>query len=516
MAEPAISTASPCSTLPDVTLCCVDTANHALALRALARSRDGVRFARALLLTDALPPGIAAPSGIDVVPIAPIASRDAYSDFVLKSLLPHVATLARAARAMGRLRDQSGGVGSGIPRVRLHRREVVLVRRRHARGQRRILAALAAIARSAAGLRGSQRVDAEDTTIGRTFRPLLEREHGIRFGNEAAGRPLLVRSRLSDRQAVRLSRSLQFLPHRAAGRDRRTRRRILRCDRALAAAPAAAAQLQRARPMEGRRRDRPRASSSRPRTTRKCAALLRGGRAACRGGRSRPAATIPAPAAAARVKHVTGAGHGSLSARQCAAPTAESRQRWCAPRMTLHRQGEHRSRPSAATARCSRPRRSIRSRCTISAWSCTSATGSTMRSRCSSAPRSRSPQEPEFHNNLGLALAAADRNDEAIAAYRRTLDAQARSRGGMEQPGARPARGASSARGRSRRFARPSPASPTSRRRIGISRSRCSRSGDFRARLARVRVARIDSRARQARERRLSRARAGTASSARA
>ena len=31
------------------------------------------------------------------------------------------------------------------------------------------------------------------------------------------------------------------------------------------------------------------------------------------------------------------------------------------------------------------------------------------------------PQEPEFHNNLGLALLAADRVDEAIAAYRRAL-----------------------------------------------------------------------------------------------
>src|SRR6185436_19573571 len=31
------------------------------------------------------------------------------------------------------------------------------------------------------------------------------------------------------------------------------------------------------------------------------------------------------------------------------------------------------------------------------------------------------PQEPEFHNNLGLALAAADRHDEAIAAFRRAL-----------------------------------------------------------------------------------------------
>jgi len=33
----------------------------------------------------------------------------------------------------------------------------------------------------------------------------------------------------------------------------------------------------------------------------------------------------------------------------------------------------------------------------------------------------RVPGEPEFHNNLGLVLAATDRNDEAIAAYRAAL-----------------------------------------------------------------------------------------------
>ena len=38
--------------LPDITLACVDTVNHALALRALERSRRDMRFARAVLLTD--------------------------------------------------------------------------------------------------------------------------------------------------------------------------------------------------------------------------------------------------------------------------------------------------------------------------------------------------------------------------------------------------------------------------------------------------------------------------------
>jgi len=78
--------------LPDVTLLCADTANHALALRALERSRAGIRFARAVLLTDRLPPEVPTPEGIDVVSIAPLRSRDDYSRLMLKGLREHVAT----------------------------------------------------------------------------------------------------------------------------------------------------------------------------------------------------------------------------------------------------------------------------------------------------------------------------------------------------------------------------------------------------------------------------------------
>ena len=67
-----------------------------------------------------------------------------------------------------------------------------------------------------------------------------------------------------------------------------------------------------------------------------------------------------------------------------------------------------------------RQHRNIRLRRTISASSCINATGSTKRSRSSAIGR-RPPQEPEFHNNLGLALAAADRYDDAVAAFRRAL-----------------------------------------------------------------------------------------------
>ena len=91
---------------------------------------------------------------------------------------------ARAARAMGRLRVQSRRMGSGVPRLRLHRRQVVLAQRRDACGNggfslrsRRLLQALQdpRIALSVV----------EDETICRTFRPLLERDYGIRFAGEA-------------------------------------------------------------------------------------------------------------------------------------------------------------------------------------------------------------------------------------------------------------------------------------------------------------------------------------------
>src|SRR5437773_4293751 len=74
--------------LPTVTLCCVDTANPELALRALRCSSSEIRFARTLFLTDRACDA----SGIEVRVIAPLDSREAYSFFVLKKLLDHVET----------------------------------------------------------------------------------------------------------------------------------------------------------------------------------------------------------------------------------------------------------------------------------------------------------------------------------------------------------------------------------------------------------------------------------------
>jgi hypothetical protein len=78
--------------LPQVTLCCVDAINHRLALRALERCRNSIRFARTVFLTDALPADVDVPLDIDVVRTGPITSHEDYSRIVLKNLLPHVRT----------------------------------------------------------------------------------------------------------------------------------------------------------------------------------------------------------------------------------------------------------------------------------------------------------------------------------------------------------------------------------------------------------------------------------------
>jgi len=166
--------------LPGVTLCCVDTANHALAARALRRSAIGIRFARSLFITDRR---VDEP-GIEVRTIATLTSRDDYSRFVLASLLDHVDTphvllvqwdgyALNPAAWRGDFLDcdyigakwfwapEGQRIGNGGFSLR----------------SRRLLEAL----------RDPRIVltEAEDVTIGRTFRALLERDHAIRFATES-------------------------------------------------------------------------------------------------------------------------------------------------------------------------------------------------------------------------------------------------------------------------------------------------------------------------------------------
>ena len=170
--------------LNTVTLSCVDTVNHALALRALERSQRDLRFARALFLSDRIPDGTPVPAGIEWERIAPLQSRDDYSRFVLKSLLRHVETqhvlliqwdgyvVNPDAFDPAFLEcDYIGAtwfwfhdgmrVGNGGFSLR----------------SRKLLEALRD--------ERIQLAEAEDITIGRAFRPLLERDYGIRYASEA-------------------------------------------------------------------------------------------------------------------------------------------------------------------------------------------------------------------------------------------------------------------------------------------------------------------------------------------
>src|SRR5436309_4966945 len=170
--------------LRDVTLIAIDTANHALALRALARSRADVRFGRTLFLTNDIPSEIDVPDGMEIATIGTLESREAYSEFVLKGLSSYVATThALLVQWDGYVINplaweqafldcdyigakwfwQPAGrrVGNGGFSLRSRRLFEAL------RDPRIVVA------------------ENEDLTIGATFRPLLEAEHGIRFADEA-------------------------------------------------------------------------------------------------------------------------------------------------------------------------------------------------------------------------------------------------------------------------------------------------------------------------------------------
>lgn len=76
--------------LPQVTLCAVTSVNVAATLHALEASLARIDVTAARLFTDR--PVASVHSGITVVPIAPIRSAQAYSDFLLTRLVDHVDT----------------------------------------------------------------------------------------------------------------------------------------------------------------------------------------------------------------------------------------------------------------------------------------------------------------------------------------------------------------------------------------------------------------------------------------
>jgi hypothetical protein len=166
--------------LPRVTLCCIDCVNHDLALAAIEQCVRKCRFARVAFFTDRE----FRVDGIECVRVAPIVSREAYSQFVIKELGSHVATdfallvqwdgFVVNAQAWSEefldydyigakwtFHDDAHTVGNGGFSLR----------------SRRLLEALR-----------DPRVVAdplEDVAICRTYRSHLESQHGIRFAPEA-------------------------------------------------------------------------------------------------------------------------------------------------------------------------------------------------------------------------------------------------------------------------------------------------------------------------------------------
>ena len=406
----------PMPELPSVTLCCIDTANHALALRALARCRAGVRFARALLLTDALPPDLALPEGLDVVPIAPIRTRDEYSDFVLKSLLAHIATphvllvqwdgyvanpdawdpaflACDYIGARWHWHDDGMQVGNGGFSLR----------------SRRLLEALQDPR--------IVRTGPEDETICRVFRPLLEREYGTRFADgsladrfsfEAAypvGKPFGFHGLFNFCRVVPPAElaALAGAFSDAIARSPQSRSLLRNCI-ALAQWQAAVAIAQRI-------------LAAAPDDAEVRAALAQ----ASAGAASGPGAgrNEPCPCGSGkRYKHCHGA--AGMIAAAPAPPSTPTPDALVARALGAHQRGELGAAESgyrAALASAPQHPHALHYLGVILY----------QRGRLTEAlPLLEQavrlvPQEPEFHNNLGLALEAADRTGEAIARYRQAL-----------------------------------------------------------------------------------------------
>lgn len=404
--------------LAGVTVACIDTANHALALRALEQSRRGLRFERTLLLTDALPAGVHAPADVDIVGIRRLASRDDYSRFVLKSLLPHIGTphvlliqwdgyvVNPSAFDTAFLDcdylgakwfwyDDSMRVGNGGFSLR----------------SRKLLEALQ-----------DPRVilgDAEDTTICRTFRPQLEADYGIRFGSEAladrfafeaaypSGMPFGFHG-LYNFCRVMPSAELAALTAQFSDAIARSLQlgQLLRNCIALGQWDAAAALARRR-------------LAAVPGDTEAQSLLARAEAGAARGptvGRNDPCFC----GSGKRYKQCHGAIAPSPAAG--AAPTLASTAATLTQQgLAAHQRGaiDEAERAYSAALRIEAGHPLALHYLGVIAY---------QRGRHADAlpllERSASlvPHEPEFHNNLGLALAALDRNDDAVAAYRRALD----------------------------------------------------------------------------------------------
>ena len=401
--------------LPTVTLVCADTANHALALRALAASLADVRYGRALFLTDTVPTGVAVPDGVEVVPITPLDSRDAYSQLMLKSLLPHIDTPhalviqwdgyvvnAQAWQPEFLDCDYIGAkwywhtdgmrVGNGGFSLR----------------SRKLLAALQ-----------DPRIaldEAEDTTIGRTFRPLLERDHAIRFADEALadrfsfeasypiGRPFGFHGLFNFCRTVAPGEIATLAPgfSSAIARSPQLMQLLRNC--------IAMGQWEAARAIAGRvLAEAPDNMEARALEAQVEAQSM---------GRMTAGRNEPCPCGSGRkFKHC----HGALGTGTGVTPAAHDVSAIVRTAVAAHQRGDldgaERGYREALTVHPGHPMAMHYLGVAHYQRDRIDEALALLRSAVDAQPN-----EAEFHNNLGLALAAAGRNDEAIAAYRRALE----------------------------------------------------------------------------------------------
>ena len=400
--------------LPSVTLCSIDTVNPLLALRALRLSGAEIRFARTLLLTDR--PLDAA--GIEIRVIEPFASRAEYSAFVLKSLVRHIDTpfvlliqwdgyvINPAAwreeflacdyiGAKWFWRQDAMRVGNGGFSLRSRKLLVALQ-------DPRIV------------LDGN-----EDETIGRKYRPLLEREHGIVFASEALADAFAFETAYPVAKPFGFHGLYNFcrvVPSaELADLARAFTPAIARSPQLLQLGRncLALGQWQTAAAIFGRVLDEvPDHAEAR-------AALARastGSAAAPPAGRNDPCPC----GSGKRYKHCHGASgttEASASDPASAAPGVEQQLRRA---VTLHQRGDAEAALRIYGEVLARePDNAIAQHFlgVIHYQRGELAEALPLLERAAALQRN----EPEFHNNLGLALAAADREPEAVAEYRSAL-----------------------------------------------------------------------------------------------
>ena len=401
--------------LADVTLACVDTVNHALALRALTASMERLTFGRVVLLTDRLPKDVRCPPGIDVVGIEPLRSRDDYSRFVLKRLVDHAFTphvllvqwdgyVVNADAWENAFTDvdylgarwfwhtDGHDVGNGGFSLR----------------SRRLLDALQDPR--------IELVEAEDTTIGRTFRTLLERDYGIRFGGpeladrfafEAAypvGKPFGFHGLYNFCRVVPPAELAALAAAFSAAILRSPQlAQLLRNCVALGQWSPAIAIARRMLEVT------PDNAEARMLLDRSEAALARGEGV----GRNDPCPC----GSGKRFKHC----HGDVTKRSAAATAGgEAADATVARALQAHQRGELEAASrdyQAALAVFPDHPHALHYLGVIAYQQGRAAEALSMLERAAAYV----PHEPEFHTNLGLVLASLDRDDEAIGAFRKAL-----------------------------------------------------------------------------------------------